>query len=140
MDPHSTDVPRPFDNIQVLYDVGESEPYWWPGVILESEEMTGTGTVRGTGFHEYSARKKEPKSVGKLIFLSDRTATKPLGNKPWRTSAEAADTGDGNADERDWESGSTKLRSEASFKRLAPDGCDDDYSDDDTQAAKRTWS
>lgn len=127
-----SDVPRPFDNIEVLFDVDETEPFWWPGIMLESEEHDDTGTVKGTGVIEYSARKKFPKCSSRVIFLANRTVATESGETPWRTSAEAADAGAGNAEDRDWENGN---RGEPSKEGSAEEDCATACTTDGEQAS-----
>ena len=45
----STDVPRPFDIIEVLFEVDQGDMYWWPVEIVESEEIENSSLVRGYG-------------------------------------------------------------------------------------------
>lgn len=116
----NSDVPRPFDKIEVLFDVNEADLFWWPGIMIESEERDLCSIVKGTGVIEYFPRKNTPKCVSRLIFLTNRTVSTDSGETPWRTSVEAADAGGGNADDRDWDSSN----------KLAPLKEDNDEEDD----------
>ena len=72
--------------------------YWWPGEIVESEEIENSSLVSGMAQIEFYARMKTPKTLARLFFLGNRTVITPQGHTPWRTSTEAADAGSGNAD------------------------------------------
>ena len=97
------DVPRAFDKIEILFELEGDDMYWWPCVVLESSELPSSSTVRGTATVEYAARNKSGKQQEKVIFLADRKVTTSTGDTPWRTSDEAADAGDGDEGDRDWE-------------------------------------
>ena len=99
----STDVPRPFDIIEVLFEVDQGDMYWWPGEIVESEEIENSSLVSGMAQIEFYARMKTPKTLSRLFFLGNHTVITPQGHTPWRTWTEEADAGSGDADEIDWE-------------------------------------
>lgn len=98
------DVPRPFDNIEILFELQHGKDmYWWPCVVLESSENHSSSSVRGTATVEYAARHRSGKQQERVIFLPNRQVTTSTGDTPWRTSDEAADAGDGDEGDRDWE-------------------------------------
>ena len=98
------DVPRPHDNIQVQFELDTGQLYWWPATVLEVEEPSKPGTVKGSARVLYAARHTMKEEEGTIYFLGESMVTCDEGDTRWRTSADAADAGEGNADERNWES------------------------------------
>ena len=97
------DVPRAYDNIQVLFTLDDTNTeFWWPAVVIQSRETCSSKTVKGTGIIEYAARHKNKVEQEEVIFLANRTVTTALGDTPWRTATEAADLGGGDDGDRDW--------------------------------------
>ena len=97
------DVPREFDKIQVFYVLDNGERVWWPTTVLHSLEYSTPGAVKGTGTVEFAAFRNNKRSVQDVQFLAGRTVNTNNGEASWRTSAEAADAGDGDGDEASWE-------------------------------------
>ena len=95
------DVPRAFDSIYVKYNVKDKD-VWWPAVVITSRELDVSGTVKGVAVVEYKAQMGEKASTEDVFFLADRSVTTSNGDTPWRTSAEAADAGEGDYQEADW--------------------------------------
>lgn len=71
--------------------------------MLSSREHPNPGVVKGTGSVEYSSYQKHKKSVEDVQFLADRLVCTSAGETTWRTSAEAADAGEGDNMEAGWE-------------------------------------
>ena len=129
------DVPRAFDKIEILFELEGDEMYWWPCVVLESSELPSSSTVRGTATVEYAARHKSGKQQEKVIFLADRKVTTSTGDTPWRTSDEAADAGDGDEGDRDWEFTGAQRSVRERRNRRAP-GTDEDDEENEFRAEK----
>ena len=97
------DVPREYDSIQVLFELPSVGTVWWPTTVLSSREHPNPGVVKGTGTVEFSCFQKYKKSVEDVQFLGNRLMCTAAGETSWRTSAEAADAGEGDNMEADWE-------------------------------------
>ena len=105
------EVPRPYDKIQVLYELDSGELTWWPAVVTESSEQEAAGRMKGIATVEFAAMHGMKSCTMTLYFFANRALTSADGDSIWRTSAEAADDGDGDDVERDW--GSSKVRCKA---------------------------
>ena len=118
------EVPRPFDRIQVLYELEKGEQTWWPAVVLDSCEQRTPGRMKGSAVVEYAAMHGMKATTMTLYFFANRCITSDDGDSIWRTSAEAADEGDGDDNERDWEGSAARLEGASkrrlSLKRRAP--------------------
>ena len=101
--PIHDDVPRPYDKIFVRYKLNDGKVVWWPADVLTSREASVPGTVRGTGEIGFDALHGDKATVQDVQFLADRTVQTEDGETAWRTSAEAADNGDGDQAEAAWE-------------------------------------
>ena len=116
------DVPREFDKIQVLYVLENGERVWWPTTVIHAREYDTPGAVKGTGTVEFAAFRKSKRSVQDVQFLADRTVNTNNGESSWRTSAEAADAGDGDGGEASWDRAVGKrARSDVPSSHTTPD-------------------
>ena len=112
------DVPREYDSIQVLFELPSVGKVWWPTTVLSSREHPNPGVVKGTGSVEYSSYQRHKKSVEDVQFLADRLVCTSAGETTWRTSAEAADAGEGDNMEAGWgvEKGSREQEKQSDAK------------------------
>ena len=97
------DVPREYDAIQVLFDLPTVGKVWWPTTVISSREHENPGIVKGVARVEFSSFHKYKVSVEEVQFLGDRIVCTSAGETSWRTSAEAADAGEGDTMEADWD-------------------------------------
>ena len=135
----SDDVPREFDNIEILFNL-EGNPIWWPATVICSRERHGPGVVKGTATVEYVPMHNYKRSVESVYFMRNRMVNISTGDTPWRTSAEAADAGAGDKTEADWQH-STQTRRQSLSKELEKEGevgCEDDI--DVTKGKRRVSS
>jgi len=133
--PEKVHVPRPFDRIQVLFDVDNVGQVWWPGVVLTTSEPLDPGRIQGTAEIEYAARHGQKSTRGELQFFKDRIVNCDTGETKWRTEEEAADAGDGDAANCRWGPASPTPASPP----FQPDTEGDDNEDEHAEEAEDDW-
>lgn len=101
-------MPRPFDKIFVFFQVEDDRHEWWPATVLRTKEFDNVSTIVGTATLQFAAFQGFKETTEEVVFLQNRIVRCEDGETPWRSSAEAADAGEGNVDEASWEHEKTR--------------------------------
>lgn len=91
---------RPYDKIEILFELVDGTTFWWPCDVITIEEALNGGTLRETAQVEYAVRRRTSRQLATVEFVANRTVLTSDGETPWRTSDEAADAGDAGETEK----------------------------------------
>ena len=95
--------PRPYDKIQILFEVDGARRTWWPTTVLKMTEAPPDSGVVDFDSVEFVAMHGHKATTQEVVFYGGKTVRCDDGETSWRSSTDAADAGDGDQDDASWE-------------------------------------
>ena len=110
-DVHEIDaLPRAFDCIEVQYTLADGTKVWWPAKVTQLTIRDGASEVKAEGTVTFVAAHRMKECEQQVMFLANRAVYTRDGKTPWRSTMEAADVGEGDDGDMEWDSNKRKPR------------------------------